>query len=282
VPTAERAKQAEKDYARKAGSLPWERTKPFAPAGHDMVGESAALIRDFAVMLACLAPVPGERVIDLGAGSGWCAEWLQRLNIDAVAVDLSLDLLEVGRERLPRPGRVIAGDLENLPFADGAFDAAVSLNAFHHVPDVPRALREVHRVLAPGGRVIFSEPGRGHAETDTSRHAVHSFGVTEQDILVAPFLEACHAAGFADVHLKPLAYVVPYFEADLGRWTEWTRAASRPRPLRAAHKLWLNLLELAGLGKRGPLFQEATGMEVLRILRHAMEDHPIVLARKQL
>ena len=278
--SAERAKQAEKEYARKSGSLPWERTKPFAPAGHDMVGESAALIRDFGVMLACLAPAPGERVVDLGAGSAWCSEWLQRLNIDVVAVDLSLDLLNVGRERLPRPDRVVAGDLENLPFADSAFDAAVSLNAFHHVPDIPRALREVHRVLSPRGRVIFSEPGRGHATTDTSRHAVDSFGVTEQDILVTPFLEACHAAGFRHVCLKPLAYVVPYFEADLARWTQWRRVADTPRPLRAARRLWLSLLEIAGLGKRGPLFQEATGMEVLRILRHAMENHPIVVARK--
>jgi ubiquinone/menaquinone biosynthesis C-methylase UbiE len=280
VSSAERAKQAEKEYARRSGSLPWERTKPFAPAGHNMVGESAALIRDFGVMLACLAPSPGERVIDLGAGSAWCSEWLQRLNIDVVAVDLSLDLLNVGRERLPRPGRLVAGDLENLPFAGSAFDAAISLNAFHHLPDIPRALREVHRVLSPRGRVIFSEPGRGHATADTSRHAVDSFGVTEQDILVTPFLEACHAAGFRHVYLKPLAYVVPYFEADLARWTQWRRVADTPRPLRAARRLWLSLVEIAGFGKRGPLFQEATGMEVLRILRHAMEDHPIVVARK--
>jgi ubiquinone/menaquinone biosynthesis C-methylase UbiE len=280
VSSSERAKQAEKDYARRAGSLPWERTKPFAPAGHDMVGESAALMRDFAVVLACLAPVPGERILDLGAGSGWCSEWLQRLNLDAVAVDLALDMLRVGRERLPRPGRLVAGDLEQLPFQTASFDAAVSLNAFHHVPDMPSALREVHRVLKPRGRVIFLEPGRGHASTETSRHAIESFGVTEQDILVAPFLKACQDVGFRHVHLKPLAYVVPSFEADLARWTEWHRLADTPRPLRAARKLWLNLLEIVGLGKKGPIFQEALGMEVLRILRHAMEDHPIVVASK--
>ena len=56
--------------------------------------------------------------------------------------------------------------------------------------------------------------------------------------------------------------------------------ADTPRPLRAARKLWLSLLEMAGLGKRGPLFQDAVGMELLRIFRHAMEDHPIVVATK--
>jgi hypothetical protein len=80
--------------------------------------------------------------------------------------------------------------------------------------------------------------------------------------------------------LKPIAYVVPYFEADLARWTAWHRVADTPRPLRAARKLWLNLLEMVGLGKQGPLFQDAVGMEVLRILRHAMEDHPIVVVTK--
>jgi SAM-dependent methyltransferase len=280
VSSTDRAKQAEKDYARLAGSLPWERTKPFAPAGHDMVGESAALIRDFAVMLACLAPRPGETILDLGAGSGWCSEWLQRLNVDAVAVDLATDMLRVARERLPRPGRLVAGDLEHLPFRSASVDAAVCLNAFHHVPDMRLGLVEIHRVLKPGGRVLFSEPGRGHADADTSRHATESFGVTEQDVLVAPFLNACHEAGFDRVRLKPVAYVVPYFEADLARWTEWQRVADTPRPLRAARKLWLSLLEMAGLGKRGPLFQDAVGMELLRIFRHAMEDHPIVVATK--
>jgi len=279
--SSERAKQAEKEYARRSGSLPWERTKPFAPSGHDMVGESAALMRDFAVMLACLEPAPGERVLDLGAGSGWCTEWLQRLNVDAVAVDLSIDLLRVGRERLPRVGRLVAGDLERLPFRSESFDAAVSLNAFHHVLDMQVSLQEIHRILKPRGRVIFSEPGRGHASAETSRHAVESFGVTEQDILVAPFLTACQRAGFQTVRLKPLAYVVPFFEADLARWTAWQRIADTPRPLRAGRKLWLSLLEMVGLGKRGPLFEEAVGMEVLRILRHAMEDHPIVVARKE-
>jgi SAM-dependent methyltransferase len=276
VPSTDRAKQAEKDYAP-GGSLPWERTKPFAPAGHDAVGERGA-VRDFAVMLACLAPVPGERSRPWRR-ERWCSEWLQRLNVGAVAVDLATDMLRVARERMPRPGRVVAGDLERLPFRSASVDAAVCLNAFHHVPDMRLALGEIYRVLKPGGRALFSEPGRGHASTGTSRHAIESFGVTEQDILVAPFL-ACHEAGFDRVRLKPIAYVVPYFEADLARWTEWHRVADTPRPLRAARKLWLNLLEMVGLGKHGPLFQDAVGMEVLRILRHAMADHPIVVATK--
>ena len=72
------------------------------------------------------------------------------------------------------------------------------------------------------------------AEAEHSREAVEGAGVLERDVIAGDFLHACAAAGFVDVRLKPLAHVVPWYEADAGKWRRWEAAARRKRPLRAA------------------------------------------------
>ena len=272
-------KDAEKAYLSRSGSEPWERAKPFAPPGHNMVGESLSLIHDFAVAIGCLAPVPGERVLDLAAGSCWVSEWLRRLNIDTVSIDIALDMLRLGRDRMGVNPGLVAGDLEHLPFRDASFDKAVCLNAFHHLPDTARGLAEIRRVLKPGGKVAFSEPGRGHADADHSTRATGEFGVTEQEIVATDFMRLCAEAGFADVRIKPVAYAIPWFDLDGDGWAAWGRAAQSKRPLRALSKMWLAFLEIFGLGKTGPLAEAALVRDLARLLRNAMEDHPIIVAQ---
>jgi ubiquinone/menaquinone biosynthesis C-methylase UbiE len=62
-----------------------------------------------------------------------------------VSVDISVDMLRVGKSRLASgaASRLVAGDMEHLPFGAGTFEKAVCLNALHHVPDMPAALREI-------------------------------------------------------------------------------------------------------------------------------------------
>jgi SAM-dependent methyltransferase len=270
-------KQAEKTYLARSGSLAWERAKPFAPPGHDMVADAARLIHEFGVALSCLAPAAGERVLDLGAGACWTTEWLCRLEVRATAVDIATDMLRIGGERHPRPPRV-AGDLESLPFARHAFDHALCLNAYHHLPNGPAALRELVRVVRPGGRVVVAEPGRGHAGTARSRAAVDAFGVLEQDVLVSQFADECGRAGFVDVRLIPVAYVIPWYGIDRERWHRWEALAATKRPVRALGKIWRAALEFVGAGKGGPLLEEALAMDLVRLLKGAMEHHPVVLA----
>ena len=277
---ADDTKQAEKDYLARAGTERWERVKPFSSPGYDDVGEGARMIHDFAVALLCLEPRPGERVLDLGGGGAWVSEWLQRFNIETVTVDIATDMLRVGRSRL-RPGAwLVAGDMERLPFATASMDKAVCLNAFHHVPDGDAAVVEIHRVLRPGGRVLFSEPGRGHADAGTSVEATGSFGVQEREILAATLVDQCTRAGFAHVALKPLTHTVPWFEIDRLRWNRWQRFADRRRPLRAGRRILRALADAIGLGKETAGFEDTLGMELVRIVRGAIDNHPIVVARK--
>jgi ubiquinone/menaquinone biosynthesis C-methylase UbiE len=275
------SKQAEKEYLARTGSSAWERVKPFSHPGADTLTDSAQLLHDFAVAMMTLQPRPDDLILDLGAGGCWCSDLLGRLNRKSIAVDISLDMLRTGRSR---PGgasiRAVAGDLEQLPFRAATFQKAVCLNAIHHVPNVPAAVRELSRVLADDGVALFSEPGRGHAEAAVSTAAMRDFGVLEQDVLIAEFARACRDAGFRDVRIKTLSYAIPAFDLTLEEWESWSHLAASKRPVRALRKIVRGIAEVFGVGKRGPLFEEAFGMSLVRTLRGAMEDHPIIVASK--
>ena len=275
------SKQAEKTYLSRTGGSAWEREKPFSPPGDDTFDESVDLVHDFTVAVKLLQPSPGDRIVDLGAGGGWCSDLLQRLNRNAVAVDISVEMLQVSRKRPTRvPIKAVAGDLEHLPFADRSFDKAICVSALHHVPDMVIAVTEISRILTDTGVAVFSEPGAGHSSMPGSVTATQDFGVLEQEVLIEPFIEMCQAAGFARVHVCPIAYVIPEFELSLEEWRAWRRLSRMKRPFRAADKMWRALLEFVGAGKKSALFEEAFAMRLVRLFQRPVEEHPFILASK--
>jgi SAM-dependent methyltransferase len=273
-------KQAEKAYLARTGSSAWERAKPFSPPGLDTLQESARMLQDFAVAMLTLQPSPDDLILDLGAGGCWCSDLLGRLNRSAVAVDISLDMLQAGRSRASGTIRAVAGDIESLPFRSASFQKVVCLSAIHHVPDAARAVSEVARVLTDGGQALFSEPGRGHADAPVAAAAVRDYGVLEQDVLVGAFMRHCRAAGFEHVSIKPLSHCVPAVDLTLEQWDAWTRLAASIRPRRALAKIGFAVAELFGFGKRGPLFEEALAITMVRTLRQVLEHHPVIVAAK--
>jgi SAM-dependent methyltransferase len=275
------SKQAEKTYLSRTGGSAWEREKPFPPAHTELFDESLELLNDFVVAMRLLRPSVSDRIVDLGAGGGWCSDLLQRLNRRTVAVDISLEMLRVCRQRPTRtPIRAVAGDFERLPFADGSFDKAVCLSAIHHVPDMAAAVREIHRVLASDGVAVFSEPGVGHADKPWSVSASRDFGVLEQDVRIEPFIELCRAAGFRHAAVCPIAYVIPEFELSLDEWRSWTRLPRIKRPLRALEKMSRAALEMMGAAKQSVLFEEAFAIRLVRLLQVPVEEHPFIIAAK--
>ena len=113
--------------------------------------------------------LPGRRygrVLEVGAGTGFFILnlWLTGFVEEAHATDISPGMLRVCSESARRIGcdlRVRAADAERLPYADGEFDLVVGHAFLHHVPEPQLSLREMHRVLRPGGHLLVAgEPTR--------------------------------------------------------------------------------------------------------------------------
>jgi demethylmenaquinone methyltransferase/2-methoxy-6-polyprenyl-1,4-benzoquinol methylase len=109
----------------------------------------------------CLELDRGHKVLDLAAGTGVSTVELTRGGVDAVACDFSLGMLRAGRaSKRRRAVRYVAGDATRLPFQDSTFDAAMISFGLRNVSDVPLALREMARVVRPGGRLVICEFSR--------------------------------------------------------------------------------------------------------------------------
>lgn len=120
-------------------------------------------------------------VFDLGVGTGWTTEWLVRLGYQAIGVDLCRDYVLAG---LPRRGEYmghyIIADTENIPLREAAVDAVLSFDAFHHVPNRPRAMSELARIMRPGATMAITEPGIEHEHAAVSIDVMRQHGILEK------------------------------------------------------------------------------------------------------
>jgi demethylmenaquinone methyltransferase / 2-methoxy-6-polyprenyl-1,4-benzoquinol methylase len=119
-------------------------------------------------LVSAVEPVAGERILDVATGTGMvAAELLERADCSVVGVDQSPQMLAAARKRFAAlaanggGGRVelIEGEAEALPFADASFDALTFTYLLRYVDDPAATMRELARVVRPGGRVASLEFG---------------------------------------------------------------------------------------------------------------------------
>lgn len=103
------------------------------------------------------AAANGGRALDIASGTGDIARRLAASGARVVALDISLEMLRIAQAKLHEAALYVQGDAEQLPFPDGAFEAVTIGFGLRNVPDRERALREMRRVLAPGGRLVVLE-----------------------------------------------------------------------------------------------------------------------------
>lgn len=172
---------------------------------------------------------PGQRVLDLAAGTGVSTAELARSGAYAVGVDFSLGMLRAGQQR--RDVRdtglsLLAGDALRLPFADESFDAVTIFFGLRNVSDVDGALREMARVTRPGGRLAVCE-----ASTPTS--APLRFGHLSFLMRVLPPVARA-------VSSNPDAYV--YLAESIRAWPDQRRLATMITDAGWRNVQWHNLL----------------------------------------
>lgn len=101
-------------------------------------------------------PVPGERILDLAAGTMASTQPYVEAGSAAIACDFSIGMLREGRRRHPSTP-CVAGDALHLPFADGVFDVVTLSFGLRNLSDTVSGLKEMARVTRPGGRLVVCE-----------------------------------------------------------------------------------------------------------------------------
>jgi SAM-dependent methyltransferase len=163
-PTRPRKINADQSVSRAANRRWWDSD---ADAYHDEHGEFLGdvdlvwcpeNVRESDVRL--LGDVRGQRILEVGCGSAPCARYLAREGASVVAFDLSAGMLRHARKAADRTGvsvPLVQADACEMPFAEASFDTAFSaFGAIPFVADSALAMREVARVLRPGGRWVFA------------------------------------------------------------------------------------------------------------------------------
>lgn len=115
------------------------------------------------VVFDVAGPLRGKRVLDVGTGDGAYAIDAAKRGAIVTALDLEREMLDAVRARAASRGVEVTlqqGRAERLPFEDASFDVVIAVTVLCFVPDAQRAVREMARVLTPGGRVVLGELGR--------------------------------------------------------------------------------------------------------------------------
>jgi SAM-dependent methyltransferase len=186
----------------------------------------------------------GDRVLEVGCGNGGYLELA-----DAVGLDASIGMVRTARERARGP--VLCGDVQQLPFADAAFDIVLAPHMLYHVADRAVAARELRRVLKADGRCVAVTNGaRCHHELvdliegvvghgwRLKRPADVNFslenggdqlraGFGRVERVDAPFgvVSVRDAAAFGDY----VASMGDHYEAEIAQWTTWDAVVAECR-----------------------------------------------------
>ena len=195
--------------------------KPFS-----QIAETPAILANLTVMLQSLELSPGLRVLDFGGGTGWLSRYLTQLGCHVTLLDVSPTALAIAREHYarhpvigerPAPEFVLF-DGRRIDLPDASVDRIVCFDAFHHAANPDAMIREFGRILAPGGRAGFAEPGPRHSESARSSFESSTYGVVERDVDIHAIWRTAQASGFSD--LRMCVFHEPAYHVSLAEYED--------------------------------------------------------------
>jgi len=216
---------------------------------------------DLDAMLAAAAPRGSERVLDLGSGAGHTSLFFAPHVVEVHALDLCEPMLEQGRRlaterRLPNLSWH-RGDAEALPFGRDHFDLVTSRQSAHHYHDLDAVLREVARVLTPGGRFVVVDSVA--PEDDARDTFLNTFEVLRDPLHVRDHRVSEWCRRLASVGLEPEPGPRFWLDMDFAPWVE--RSATPAAAIDALR----TLVRRAPLEVREPFFPDAPACSRVRL-----------------
>src|SRR5579871_4247876 len=168
---------------------------------------------------------PGERVLDLGCGSGWATRLLARLVGDGpegfgqvVGLDVSDEMVRLARESSKDFDNILYvwGSAQQVPWEENFFDKVLSVESFYYYGDQDRALSEVFRVIAPKGELYILI--NLYKDNHYSLRWVEELKVPVQVRSEQEYIELLQDSGFGDVRAERIPDLTPTPEEYSGRW----------------------------------------------------------------
>jgi len=158
----------------------------------------AALVRE-------LRPQPGERILDVGAGTGVLAERVSATGATVICVEPDAGSLAAARQRLAaRDAGFVAASAESIPLPSGSADGAVVSLSAHHWQDRDQGFREIARILRPDGRLVIAEFRPAGPARALLRRLGGSRHGTAPD--AAAWTDSLTAAGFTGARVVPAGW----------------------------------------------------------------------------
>ncbi len=168
---------------------------------------------------------PGERVLDLGCGTGWATRILARLVGDGpegfgqvVGVDISDEMIRRGRAASRDFENVLFvwGSAQQIPWEENFFDKVLSVESFYYYPDQDRTLAELFRVMAPRGRMFILI--NLYKDNPYSLRWVDELKVPVQVRSEAEYVQLLKAHAFEEVEARRIRDESPTPEVYSGKW----------------------------------------------------------------
>jgi SAM-dependent methyltransferase len=157
---------------------------------------------------------PGVTVLELGCGTGYFTRALARSGADIVAIDVSPDLLKIARANCSAPN--VRYEIQNayeMSYSDAVFDFIVGSSVLHHL-EIEAALREIYRVLKPGGTICFTEPNMLNPQIAIQKNVPwvkRKLGDSPDETAFFrwPLRRLLEETGYRDVRIDPFDFLHP-------------------------------------------------------------------------